>query len=73
MRIIHQDYPSFVYLMADLQQLAAADVFVGTFSSNMGRLVVLLREAIGKPRDSALSLDNKWNPNRNRDLALNGI
>ena len=57
-------YASFVYLMADLDQMVAADVFVGTFSSNVGRLVLLLREAIGKERSSCISLDYDWHPNR---------
>lgn len=40
--------------------LASADVFVGTFTSNVSRLVALLREGInGKPRDSSISLDKE--------------
>lgn len=60
----HKVYASFVYLMADFEQLAAADVFVGTFSSNVGRLVMLLREGAGKARSSCISLDYAWKPNR---------
>lgn len=45
------------YLIAELQMMAGADVFCGTYSSNVGRLVVLLREALNLPRDSALSCD----------------
>lgn len=62
-----ETYAGFVYTFADLQQCTRADVFVGTFSSNMGRLLVLLRESIGlKPRSSALSLDGPWWPGRRR-------
>lgn len=73
-RIIRKDYASFVYLMADFQQLASAEVFVGTFSSNLGRLVALLRKGVGKASDSSLSLDFKWSPNRRkRSLILDGV
>ena len=68
--IPHKVYASFVYLMADLDQLAAANVFVGTFSSNVGRLVMLLRESFGKPRHSCISLNVEWQPNRQRSLEL---
>ncbi|CAN0541458.1 unnamed protein product [Scytosiphon promiscuus] len=52
-------------MMADLEQLAAAEVFVGTFSSNIGRLVAVLRDALGKPRSSAISVDTElWFPGR---------
>lgn len=60
--IVPKAYTSFVYLMADLEQLAAADVFVGTSSSNMGRLVFLLREGVGKERSSSISMDKAWTP-----------
>lgn len=53
-----QSYSSLAYVIADLHQLAAADLFVGTFSSNVGRLVFLFRDALGKPRDSSVSVDN---------------
>lgn len=60
-----------MYIMADPEQLAAADVFVGTFSSNIGRLVMVLRDGLGKPRSSAISLDTEfWWPGRQRNLAL---
>ena len=58
----------FVYLIADLEQLAAADLFVGTCSSNLGRLVMVLRDGLGKDRESAISLDIPWAPNRRRSL-----
>eukprot|EP00903_Cladosiphon_okamuranus_P007639 g7408.t1 len=60
-----ETYGGFVYTLADLHQCTKADVFVGTFSSNMGRLLVLLRESIGlKPRDSAISVDRSWTAGR---------
>lgn len=47
-------------VFADLQMLSASPVFVGTFSSNIGRVVALLREGIhGHPRDSCISLDKQ--------------
>ena len=63
-------YGSVVYLLADLEQLAAADVFVGTCSSNIGRLVFLLRDGLGKDQSSDISLDREWHPTRLRSLAL---
>ena len=68
--VICKDYASFVYLMADLEQLAAADVFVGTCSSNIGRLVMLRRDNLGKEKNTSISLDGAWNPMRQRSLAL---
>ncbi|CAM9367715.1 unnamed protein product, partial [Laminaria digitata] len=66
-----QGYGSFVYILADLEQLAAAELFVGTFSSNVGRFVMLLRESLGKPRNSSISLDAKsWYPGRQRSLLM---
>lgn len=59
-----QRYPSYVYMFTDLKQLAKAEVFVGTFSSNVGRLVALLREAAGKSRKSSISIDRDWAPGR---------
>lgn len=56
-----------MYMFADLHQCTRADVFVGTFSSNMGRLLVLLRESIGlRQRHSAISLDGPWWAGRRR-------
>ena len=67
--ILFKGYGSFVYIIADIEQLAAADVFVGTFSSNVGRLVAVLREGLGKTRNSSISLDAKaWYPGRSRGL-----
>lgn len=66
-----KDYGSFVYILADLEQLAAAELFVGTFSSNVGRLVMLLREDLGKPRNSTISMDrHSWYPGRQRTLVV---
>lgn len=60
-----QGYAELVYMFADLQQLTAAEVFVGTFTSNVGRLVYLRREASGsKLRESSISLDDEWHPGR---------
>ncbi|CAN0577758.1 unnamed protein product, partial [Laminaria digitata] len=63
-------YPSFVYLLADLEQLVAADVFVSSCSSNIGRLVMLLRDGLGKEKDSAINMDVPWSPDRQRRLVL---
>ena len=66
-----KDYGSFVYFLADLEKLAAAELFVGTFSSNVARLVVLFRESLGKPRKSSISLDDpSWYPARQRSLLV---
>ena len=60
-----QTYGGFVYTVADLHQCTKADLFVGTFSSNLGRLLVLLRESVGlKSRDSAISIDQPWKAGR---------
>lgn len=54
-----------ILLVAELRMLANADVFSGTFSSNIGRMVVLLREALKMPRASAVSSDTPgWYPGR---------
>ena len=70
LRVIYKVYGSAVYLLADLEQLAVADVFVGTCSSNIGRLVMLLRDGLGKDQSSGISLDVPWYPTRQRNLAL---
>lgn len=61
-----QGYESFVYMFSDLQQLTLSEVFVGTFSSNVGRLVAVLRDSIHKDRSSAISLDRSatWTAGR---------
>ena len=57
-----QEYKSFVYLFSDIERLSNAEVFVGTFSSNIGRIVHVARESKNKPRTSSISLDVKWHP-----------
>ncbi|CAB1121484.1 GT23 [Ectocarpus sp. CCAP 1310/34] len=53
-----QGYQGFVMVFADLKMLAAGSLFVGTYTSNVSRLVALLREGIhGHARDSCISLD----------------
>ena len=55
--ILYQDYASYVVLFTELRMMAEGNVFVGTFSSNVARLMVLLREVKGWPRSSTLSVD----------------
>lgn len=56
-----QTYEALVLLRAETLMLAGAEVFSGTFSSNVGRIVALMREALEKPRNSALSADTeRW-------------
>jgi len=60
-----QTYEALVLLWVELQMLAGADVFSGTFSSNLGRVVALMRHTLGKARNSALSADDpEWFPAR---------
>lgn len=50
-------------LRLELQMLASADVFSGTFSSNMSRVVALMRHTLRKPEESTLSIDGRrWHP-----------
>ena len=58
----NMDYWSFVYIIADIEKLVESDIFVGTFSSNIGRLVAILRDGIGKSTDSSISMDTAWFP-----------
>ncbi|CAM9141048.1 unnamed protein product, partial [Ascophyllum nodosum] len=51
------EYGSYVVLFAELEMLSQANVFVGTFTSNVARLIMLMREAKGMPRSSTLSVD----------------
>eukprot|EP00177_Eucheuma_denticulatum_P001833 GFKZ01003272.1.p1 GENE.GFKZ01003272.1~~GFKZ01003272.1.p1 ORF type:complete len:364 (+),score=50.12 GFKZ01003272.1:182-1273(+) len=53
-------YEDVVDLLVEVEMLANAMVFVGTFSSNLGRVVYVLRG--GKSRDSGISLDDRWEP-----------
>ncbi|CAM9412918.1 unnamed protein product [Choristocarpus tenellus] len=55
-----QTYLSILYFLVDLHQLAAAALFVGTFSSNIGRLVFLMRSHC-----AAISVEERtryWRP-----------
>eukprot|EP00903_Cladosiphon_okamuranus_P007627 g7396.t1 len=52
-------YEAMVLLRAELLMLAGAEVFSGTFSSNIGRIVALMRDTLNKPRGSALSNDTE--------------
>jgi hypothetical protein len=49
-------------LIAELDVLADAHLFVTSMSSNMGRLVASLRASRGHDADSALSTDLAWSP-----------
>lgn len=60
-----QKYDSFLHLFLDIEMLSKSEVFVGTFSSNLGRFVVTARESFNKRRDSSISVDWKnWFPGR---------
>lgn len=52
-----QTYELYVGLHAELQMMSEADVFVGTFSSNIARLVHVMRESKGFQRNSTMSVD----------------
>ncbi|CAM9717302.1 unnamed protein product [Ectocarpus sp. 12 AP-2014] len=53
-------YELYVGLHAELYMMSHAEIFVGTFSSNVGRLVYLMREVNGLPRNSSISVDLPW-------------
>lgn len=58
-----------VLLRAELQMLADAEIFSGTFSSNLGRVVALMRHTMGKPKATGISADDPvWFPGRQRRL-----
>lgn len=57
-RVDYQTYERYVILHTELAMMSAADVFVGTFSSNIARLVFLVREGLGFPRNSTISVDD---------------
>ncbi|CAM9127186.1 unnamed protein product, partial [Ectocarpus sp. 4 AP-2014] len=60
-------YESLVVLRAELEMLANADVFCGTFSSNLSRIVALMRRTLKLPDESALSADTPhWYIGRHR-------
>lgn len=46
-----------IHLVAQLEVLASADVFVGAFSANLSRLVFLRREALHRLRGTCVSTD----------------
>ena len=73
LRVICKGYGAFVFLLADLEQPATADVFVGTCSSNIERLAIMLQDGLGKGTSSAISLDIPWVPNRQRHLVQGEI
>lgn len=48
--------------------LGEAEIFVGTFSSNIARRVVLIRDSNGLDRDTAMSVDAPvWHAGRRQD------
>lgn len=59
MHLRRKGYDAVVLLMAELRMLARADVFSGTFSSNVGRMVTLMRNALHQPKRSAVAADKK--------------
>jgi hypothetical protein len=59
-RIAAKHKPDLVHeILADIQALTRASWFIGTFSSNMGRLVHVLRD---QPPETSISLDDRWAP-----------
>lgn len=69
-----------VLLHAELHMLAGARVFCGTYTSNFGSVVALMRESMSLPRGSALSADSLktrtlfagWVPGRRRPAVSPG-
>ncbi|CAM9795718.1 unnamed protein product [Ectocarpus fasciculatus] len=63
-------YEARVLLLAEMSLLAGAEVFSGTLSSNLGRIIALMRYTLGKPKESVLSGDapHAWQPARQRRL-----
>ncbi|CAM9336551.1 unnamed protein product [Ectocarpus fasciculatus] len=60
-------YESLVVLRAELEMLANANVFCGTFSSNLSRIVALMRRTLKLPDESGLSADTpNWYIGRHR-------
>lgn len=56
-RYLKNNYAVVVELLAEMQILADSAIFVGTFSSNMGRFVHLIRRGFG---NTSVSLDDQW-------------
>lgn len=68
--IYQQTYDAVVDLLAELQVLAEADIFVGTYSSNIARYTVLVREANNFAQNTTGSVDKEfWFPGRSLLLA----
>ncbi|CAN0221093.1 unnamed protein product [Scytosiphon promiscuus] len=73
-------YEAMTLLHAELHMLAGAHVFCGTYTSNVGSIVALMRESLSLPRDSALSADSMesrtlfagWVPGQRRPPASRG-
>lgn len=56
-----QTYELWIGLHAELRMLSEAECFVGTFSSNIARLVFVMREVQGHPQNSTVSVDEpRW-------------
>lgn len=55
---VKKNRPRVEALLAEIHALAHADWFVGTFSSNMGRLVHALRD--GFEAETSISVDHRW-------------
>lgn len=58
-RFMKGKYGRVVELLFEVEVLANASVFVGTFSSNLARLVHVLRK---EGEESSVSLDDRWAP-----------
>lgn len=58
--VCRKGYDAVALLMSDLRMLARADVFSGTFSSNVGRMVTLMRKSLGKPRSAVAADKKRW-------------
>lgn len=54
---LYKDYDAYVVFFTELQMLTQAEIFIGTFSSYVTRLNVLMREARGLSRTSSMSVD----------------
>ncbi|CAM9810846.1 unnamed protein product, partial [Ascophyllum nodosum] len=50
-------YDFFVVWFAELEMLANADIFVGTFSSNVSRMLMVMRESNRLSRNTTISID----------------
>lgn len=65
-----QVYEDFVPLLLDLQHLARGELFVGTFSLNIRRLIRVMREASKRRMERTMSVVIPlWNLNR-RELVV---